>query len=276
MPTKRHLSTVTESGTVEGLPSMIVTTGDVDRDFDRVIPDGISFTNFLKNPIMFWGHRQGDLPIATVTRLAHEPRGLRAFWRWIEGDEFVDRVKNAWEQGAVRAASIGFSVHESTPNKSGGRDFTSTELLEISLVGLPANPDAVRTLKSCGLYDDDHHNLDWIPGRMRELARQQVSRDYSRDDVLVIDSEIYDPTIDVLDENERREGVKEAPEQMLLTRLPEMMTQVTWGMFDLNPPPSRRDDFLVFADQADLQRFTEAAVCETVEDAVAQCTGRVL
>jgi HK97 family phage prohead protease len=92
------------------------------------------------------------LPIGTVTQLTVEPsRGLRARWRWLAGDEFADRVKNAWDQGIIRAASIGFMPLESTPNTSHGRDHRRWELMEISLVAIPANAEATRQLKALGL-----------------------------------------------------------------------------------------------------------------------------
>ena len=133
---KQLLSTVSASRTVNGQPSMIVSTGDLDRDGDRIIPTGIELTNFQRNPTLFWGHQHTDLPIGTVTSINHSSRGLQATWRWLENDPFAERVRNAWEQGVVRAASIGFIPKEGKPNEFGGQDFTETELLEISLVGL--------------------------------------------------------------------------------------------------------------------------------------------
>lgn len=132
-------------------PEMRISTSAVDRDGDRVLAQGADLTNFLKNPTLLWAHDASSLPIGTVTRLDVQPNEIRAGWRWFEGDEFASRVKNAWAQGIVRAASIGFMPIAATPNDAGGYDYTRWELFELSLCPLPANPEAVRTLKALGL-----------------------------------------------------------------------------------------------------------------------------
>ena len=68
-------------------------------------------------------------------------------------------MRNAWEQGLLRAASIGFRPLESSPNGRGGLSFTRWELLEWSLVAVPANAEAVRALKSLNLLADDEPAL---------------------------------------------------------------------------------------------------------------------
>jgi HK97 family phage prohead protease len=131
---------------------MVVSTPGRDAMGDRVFPEGVELSSFQRNPVLLWGHEANSLPIGTVTQLAVEPaRGLRARWRWLVGDTFADRVKNAWDQGIVRAASIGFLPLESSPNKVGGYDHRRWELKEISLVAIPANAEATRQLKALGL-----------------------------------------------------------------------------------------------------------------------------
>jgi HK97 family phage prohead protease len=131
---------------------MVVSTPGRDATGDRVYPEGVALTSFQRNPVLLWGHDASALPIGTVTQLTVEPaRGLRARWRWLVGDAFADRVKNAWDQGIIRAASIGFMPTESSPNKLGGYDHRQWELLEISLVAIPANAEATRQFKALGL-----------------------------------------------------------------------------------------------------------------------------
>ncbi len=148
------------------LPSMTVSTAAVDRDNDRVLPEGGNFKNFLNNPVLCWGHSRSDIPIGSVVQLSTDRQaGIRMQWKWLENDPFADRVKNAWEQGIVRAASIGFIPKQSVRNEFGGEDHQVWELLEISLCSVPANPTAVRALKSLGLWDaqrdDGEQEVDW-------------------------------------------------------------------------------------------------------------------
>jgi hypothetical protein len=83
--------------------------------------------------------------------------GLGAQWRWLQIDPLADRVANAWRQRVVNAASIGFLSHERHKNSFGGFDHTKTELAEISLVPVGANPEAIRerVLKSLQLWPDE-------------------------------------------------------------------------------------------------------------------------
>lgn len=155
--TKYLFETVTASATDDHLPSCTITTISPDREGDRVIPEGGDFANFMKSPVLMWAHggadRYGAVPIGTVTTLDIQPgRGIKASWKWLEGDVFADRIRNAWDQGVVRASSIGFRPIKRISNGT-GMDHETWELLELSLCAVPMNPEAVRTLKSLGLLD---------------------------------------------------------------------------------------------------------------------------
>jgi HK97 family phage prohead protease len=133
----------------------MISTINPDREGDRVIPEGGNFANFMKSPVLMWAHGGADgyasVPIGSVTALEVMPgHGVKAEWKWLEGDPFADRIKNAWKQGVVRASSIGFKPI--TYMKNGmGNDIETWELLELSLCAIPMNPEAVRSLKALGL-----------------------------------------------------------------------------------------------------------------------------
>lgn len=151
--TKYLYATATLEDSASSDPVITISTIGADRVGDRVIPEGGQFANYLKNPVLCWAHDHGAIPIGTVTALSVEPgRGIKASWRWLEGDVFADRVKNAWDQGIVRASSIGFQPLTMAPNQR-GMDIEQWELLELSLCAIPMNPETVRCLKS--LMDAD-------------------------------------------------------------------------------------------------------------------------
>ena len=158
--TKYLLSTVTASPDDKGLPSCVISTINPDRDHDRMIPEGMDATSFMKAPTLFWAHgaseRYAAVPIGSVTSLDVTPgQGIKATWRWLENDAFADRIRNAWDQGVVRGTSIGFRPITRTPYNLGGVDHETFELLELSLCPIPVNPEAVRALKSVGLTDEE-------------------------------------------------------------------------------------------------------------------------
>ena len=113
--------------------------------------DGMSFDNYLKNPVVMWAHDavgrspSGGLPIGRTTRLSKTGDGqLVAEFEFLEDDAFAQRVKNAWDSGFLRAASISWLPLESAPAGDGSWRDTRSELLEWSIVSVPADPDALR------------------------------------------------------------------------------------------------------------------------------------
>lgn len=154
--TKRFLSLAAAIPGASG-PSMRVSTITPDRDGDRIFPEGCDAKNAQRNlPVLYAHDYRTGLPVGTGTGLTITPgKWIDATWRWLEGDAFAERVKNAFDQGVLRAASIGFKPLARVPNEFGGFDITKWELLEISLVPVPANPEAVRSLKTLGLLEPE-------------------------------------------------------------------------------------------------------------------------
>lgn len=128
---------------------IIISTGGADRDRDRVFPQGCESGNYLNNPIVQWGHNYYD-PWATVGRtktLEITETGIVADFelRPAANDQDPQNITLLlWEGDWIRTASIGFQPKSAVPNDFGGMDFVSWELLEWSLVPVPANQDALR------------------------------------------------------------------------------------------------------------------------------------
>lgn len=134
----------------------MATTPATDRVGDSIDPLGVEFNN--PSPLL-WMH-QTDLPVGTVrfgkptkdgvpfeATIANipEPAGLKA------------RVDEAWasvKAGLVSAVSVGFRAIEWSVNETtGGLNFLKTEILELSLVCVPANREA--TITSIKSYDSE-------------------------------------------------------------------------------------------------------------------------
>jgi HK97 family phage prohead protease len=128
---------------------IVINTGAVDRDRDRVLPQGVKLDNYMKNPVVQWGHNYRD-PWATVgetLNLEISDGGIVADFSLREPANESDPmhvIRALWEQGLIRTASVGFNPLEWEENEAGGYDFTAWELLEWSLVPVPANQEALR------------------------------------------------------------------------------------------------------------------------------------
>ena len=113
--------------------------------------DGLSFVNYMLNPVVMWAHDlsgrspSGGLPIGRTLELAKTDAGrLVAEFEFLDDDPFARRVKNAWDKGFLRAASISWLPVETSPARDGGYRDTRSDLLEWSIVPVPSDPDALR------------------------------------------------------------------------------------------------------------------------------------
>lgn len=129
--------------------SIRITTPSADRDRDRVLPLGGRTDRYLRNPIVQWGHQTWE-PWQTIGRtdtLEVSEAGMVATFTLREPANDADPqhiVRQLWGEQLINSASIGFQPLQATPNDLGGLDFVSWELLEWSLVPIPANADAIR------------------------------------------------------------------------------------------------------------------------------------
>jgi HK97 family phage major capsid protein/HK97 family phage prohead protease len=127
------------------------TTPTPDRVGDIVEPLGVKF----KNPMpLLWQHRS-DAPVGTVKFDKPTKDGITFQAKLPKIDEpgpLKDRVDTAWGEvktGLVRAVSIGFRSIEYSRMEDGGLRFIESEVLELSLVTIPAQAEAtIQTIKS--------------------------------------------------------------------------------------------------------------------------------
>lgn len=128
---------------------IVINTGVLDRDNDYLPPSGGDLGNYVLNPVLMWGHNYYD-PWALIGK-AEEISSSADYikilpkFREPETDEDPIRIiKALWDAGLLRAASIGFNSSEFKENDEGGITFEKWELLEVSLVPIPANQEALR------------------------------------------------------------------------------------------------------------------------------------
>jgi len=124
--------------------SGVATTPTPDRLGDVVEPLGVSF----KNPVpLLWQHNASQ-PVG-FTKFGKPTKDGVTFEASIlkidEPGNLKDRLDEAWQSvklGLVRAVSIGFRALEYAFMDGGGIRFVKSELMELSLVTIPANADA--------------------------------------------------------------------------------------------------------------------------------------
>ncbi len=128
------------------MPRFVISTSGVDRAGDTIAPDGWRFDAFLKNPVVLWAHDSKALPVGKVTSITRTADSVVADIEFDTKDPLARQIAGKVADGLLSACSVGFRPLKWTRAESKDRpfgiDFHSCELLELSVVSVPANPDA--------------------------------------------------------------------------------------------------------------------------------------
>ena len=155
-------------------------TDSLDRQSDRILPTAWTrggLRNYEINPILLFNHDY-NRPIGKVVEMSTDKRGLR-----IKGvisksaGEIYDLVK----EGVLSTFSVGFLVKDADYDKSAdGLIVKDAELLEVSVVSVPANQDATFSLAKSFDSQEDYQNFkkQFINGNTK--AATEHAREASR------------------------------------------------------------------------------------------------
>ena len=134
-----------------------------DRVGDVIEVSGWNLTNYKKNPVVLWGHDSNNTPPigkAVNVRRGIGPDGKPALLPSIEfapkeAHPFAETVYQLTKGGFLNAVSVGFmprstkAISDAERQDLGmpkyGMFYDSADLLEISVVSVPANPSALIT-----------------------------------------------------------------------------------------------------------------------------------
>ena len=141
----------------------VASTEDEDRDKDIIRQDGWDLKNFKKNPMIPWSHNYWGIPIAKSLKTWVDKVSKKLMFKpqFDEDDDESMKIFNKYRKGFLKSFSVGFKGlkfeyrNEDDP-WWGGIEFLQQELLEISGVTVPANPNATVSLHG---VDDLGRNL---------------------------------------------------------------------------------------------------------------------
>lgn len=136
----------------------IASTNRVDRHNEVVDNNGWDLKAFKKNPVILWAHDHTEPAIGVSKKTWVEGVGKKArlMIQPVLHDvtEKARAIKQLVEMGVINSLSVGFKPLESQD----GVTFDKNELLEVSMVNVPANSDAMmlayKGLKKEGIDDE--------------------------------------------------------------------------------------------------------------------------
>lgn len=136
----------------------IISTSSFDRDNDTIKSKGFTLKNFRKNPVVLFAHDARSLPIGKSTKIFATDNTLEAFTAFTpeELNPLGDTVRRMIKAGFLNATSVGFKPDKferrGFEDENGfGTDFIKQDLLEFSVVPVPANPEALVQARSLGI-----------------------------------------------------------------------------------------------------------------------------
>ena len=152
-----------------GTIDFVSSSAAVDRYHEVIEPGGWRLENYLRNPVFQNAHKYGDVvhTLGRALKTAVVEAGGRPVLAQriefaVESNPVAKIAYGLYKGGFLRAVSVGFVPlrWEDMDGKGGGegvrRRYLEQELLEVSAVAIPANPEALALgLRSGGLDGDD-------------------------------------------------------------------------------------------------------------------------
>lgn len=142
----------------------------IDRYGEKVEQSSWNFKNFLKNPVLLWGHdpSEAENVLGTVSDLSIEKDGTYATAHFDEDiNEKAALIFKQIVKGTLRTVSVGFIPH-TIDTEDDIPVLKDNELLELSVVAIPANPNAIALAYKAG--ELNRKDALWLMKGMRDEA----------------------------------------------------------------------------------------------------------
>jgi len=173
----------------EGEFTAIASSEIEDRQGEIVRQTGWNLKNFKNNPVLLYMHDHTK-PIGKATRVWLDKSGASPMLKFkgfiSDATEELKGYRKLVEDGILNSFSVGFR-----PLEMDGNEITKAELFEISLVSVPANPEArllaVKSLEDGGfksevinkIVGDDDEDMESLKAELKEakeLAREALEQ----------------------------------------------------------------------------------------------------
>lgn len=140
-------TSVREINLEERWADFVLSTDTVDSYGDVVVQDW-DLVRYSLNPVVLYGHRSWELPIGHAENVRVEKRKLLARLYFVDekANPLAEQIWQGIVQKSIRAVSVGFRSKAGESREIDGKFvyvLTGNELVEVSIVPIGANPEAV-------------------------------------------------------------------------------------------------------------------------------------
>lgn len=167
-----------------GSYSFVASTENSDRYGDVIDQKGWQLEAYNRNPVVLLNHNSNSLPIGKGKVEVREGE-LVIDVEFDPNDELAQRVENKVKNGYINAVSVGFNPVESVrrselpkEHKAFGKRgmfFQKSELLEVSIVTIPANSDA--TAKQFNALEKRLSDLEESMTELKHILEVEILED---------------------------------------------------------------------------------------------------
>lgn len=217
-------SEIIEKNIDEGSYVVLASNDIVDRMDEIIDPKGWDLENYRKNPVILWAHNYNGLPVGKSLWIKKSEKGLIAKIKFAN-TPMGQEIRQLIDEGILNAVSVGFQPTESStdehviseytkakkPKKPCRRVYLKQELLEVSVVSVPANPSALferaKSLQSKDL-------LDWIELYKKSLEPKE--EEVTCEDIDVDEKvELVEKTEEIVEKEVETEEIVEKTEEKI-------------------------------------------------------------
>jgi HK97 family phage prohead protease len=137
----------------EARTATFVASSDAIDTYGERVEQSWNLTRYMANPVVLFGHNSRDLPIGSAEMVAVHDGKLQVRVRFAseKANPMAEKVWQSVREKTLRAVSVGFIPGKVRTEREGDRDIyvlSDNELHEISVVPIPANPEALAKMKA--------------------------------------------------------------------------------------------------------------------------------
>lgn len=178
----------------------VASTATVDRMGEIIDQEGWDLTNYKSNPVLLFAHNDREIMIGNAKNIRVDKSidgGALVFEPdFHEETETARAIKALFEQGRMKTFSVGF-----LPTEMEGNTYTKQELLEISAVNVPANPDAMmlayRSMMSSGIKKSVAEEISGVKKAFLTLFKGAVADELANPDDWEVKCDNMDDVFDI-------------------------------------------------------------------------------
>lgn len=158
----------------------VASTEEKNRYGQIVRMSGWKLDNYKRNPVLLWQHDSDALPIGKVSiGVIGNQLIADAEFATEDMNPFAEKVYKMASAGYINAVSVGFLPHDGNmlvadDGEIEGMEFTSQELLELSVVNVPANASALQVAHNLNFSEQEINKLfapKTVSGRVKNARR---------------------------------------------------------------------------------------------------------